>query len=779
MKSILSTVLMGLAVSMMQAQTTENPSQMIRGIVLDQQSEAPLVGANVVVMGSDPFIGSSTDLDGNFRLENVPVGRQTIKVSYLGYNTRELPNILVTSGKEMILTISLQESVVSLNEVVIESESERGESLNKMATVSARTFSVEETKRYAGAIDDPSRMASGYAGVGVIDGNNDLVIRGNSPRGMLWRMEGIEIPNPNHFSNQGASGGPISMLSTNMMANSEFFTGAFPAEYGNATSGIFDINLRKGNNEQREYTFGVSLLGTDLAVEGPFSKKYGGSYLVNYRYSTLSVFSLIGLDVVGDVIPKFQDLSYNFNFPTRKFGNFSLFGLGGSGTATEAWSFEENKWDDIFKADMGVTGLKHTYLIGQKTLFKTTVALMGTDKSYLQKMHDTNDVFIRITDNQQMLDKALRATTSVNHKFNAKHTLKAGAIYNAMNFNYNSEWYSTELKKHVPIYDAAGEAGRFQSYAQWQYLINPKITMNTGLHHTYFDLNQQHVIEPRAGARVEVGKSKWVNMGVGMHSNTLDPSVYFAQVENPDGTVTEPNMKLKMMRSAHYVLGYEQMVGPNFRVKTEAYYQHLWDVPIEDSKTSAVSYINSSSGNLNFPFANKGTGRNYGAELTLERYFTDNWFMLVTSSWYNSTYVAGDGKERNTMWNGNYVNNFQGGKEFNMKKPGRVLGFSAKGIWAGGQRYTPLLLAESRAAGYGIEDNSRVFEEQMPDFFRMDIQVTYRINKAKTTHYLKLDVQNATNRQNYFYQYYNRETEDIQRGTLLGILPVMSYKIQF
>ena len=91
---------------------------------------------------------------------------------------------------------------------MIDGEAERGENINKMATVSARTFSVEETKRYAGSIDDPARMASSYAGVGVVDGNNDLVIRGNSPRGMLWRMEGLEIPNPNHFSSQGASGGP-------------------------------------------------------------------------------------------------------------------------------------------------------------------------------------------------------------------------------------------------------------------------------------------------------------------------------------------------------------------------------------------------------------------------------------------------------------------------------------------------------------------------------------------------------------------------------------------
>lgn len=761
------------------AQENQSPTQIIRGVVMDQQSEAPLIGANVVVVGSDPFIGSSTDIDGNFRLENVPVGRQTIRISYLGYEPRELPNILVTSGKEMILNISLQESLETLQEVVIEGEAQRGESINKMATVSARTFSVEETKRYAGAIEDPSRMASSYAGVGVVEGDNDLVIRGNSPRGMLWRMEGVEIPNPNHFSNQGASGGPISMLSSNMMTNSEFFTGAFPAEYGNAYSGVFDIALRKGNNEQREYTFGVSVLGTDLALEGPFSRNYGGSYLVNYRYSTLAMFSLIGLDIVGDLIPKFQDISYNINLPTSRFGNFSVFGLGGSGVVDDEWRSEDYDYKDIFRTDMGVTGIKHTYLIGDKTLFKTVVAAMGTDRSYYAKQYDTNNVFIRDSYEESFEDKALRVTTSVNHKFNSRHTLKAGVIYNHLMFEYLSQYYSTEKMRQVVDFDEDGQAERLQSFAQWQYRVHPRITLNTGLHHTYFNLNDQHVVEPRFGAKFQVNEKQAVTAGIGIHSSTHDLSVYFVNAGRPDGTVYQPNKDLNMMRAAHYVLGYERNITENVRAKAEVYYQQLWDVPIEDSDTSSVSGINSRAGYATTAFVNEGTGYNYGAEITLERYFTNQWFFMMTSSLFDSKYTAGDGIERNTRWNANYVNNLQFGKEFNVKGPKRVFGVSAKGIWAGGARYTPILLEASRAAGHEVLDNSRVFDAKMPDYFRLDVQLTYRINREKTTHFIKLDVQNATNRMNYWYEDYNPETGEIVRGTMLGILPVLSYKIQF
>lgn len=757
----------------------ENPTQTIRGKVVDAQTEIPLIGANVIVVGSEPFIGSSTDLDGKFRLENVPVGRQTLRITYLGYENRELPNILVTTGKEMVLEISLQESVNSLKEVVVEADVERGETMNKMATVSARTFGVEETKRYAGALDDPSRMASSYAGVGIVDGDNDLIIRGNSPRGMLWRMEGVEIPNPNHFSNQGASGGPVSMLSSNMMTNSEFFTGAFPGEFGNAFSGVFDISLRRGNNEQREYAFQVGILGTDMAVEGPFSKNYNGSYLVNYRYSTLSMFSALGIDIVGDIIPKFQDLSYNIDLPTKKAGNFSVFGLAGNSFVDDSYRHRGYDITDKYTTNMGVTGLKHAYVIGEKTLIKSVAAVMGTQRLYEAKMHDTNGVYLREGATENFEDMAFRFTTGLTHKFSAKHTLKAGVIYNRLMFGYFSEYYDIPAEKTIQQQDVSDQTDRIQAYAQWQYRLSPRLTLNPGLHHTYFALNGEHVLEPRLGAKYELNEKSSLNLGFGMHSSTHDPSVYFAQDQLPNGTYHTPNKNLKMIKALHYVLGYDRMFGDDIHAKVELYYQQLYDVPIENDASSSFSLLNWRAGYASFDMTNAGTGHNYGAELTLEKYFTNQYFFMVTSSLYESKYIGGDGVVRNTLWNGNYVNNFQFGKEFNVAGPKKVFGVSAKGVWAGGQRFTPILLEESRAAGQAVYDDSRVFEERMQDYFRVDLQLTYRINRPKTAHFIKLDIQNASNRENLYNEYYDIETQEIEKSTMVGILPVLSYKIQF
>ena len=211
----------------------------------------PIIGAAVVVVDSDPLIGITTDIDGKFNLPNVKVGRVDLKITYLGYAPRTLSGIELFSGKELVLNVEMQEMVMKKDEVVVKASRRKEEALNTMATVSARVFSTEEASRYAGTRNDVSRMATNFAGVrGANDATNDIVIRGNSPTGLLWRLEGVDIPNPNHFGNLGSTGGPVSMLNSNVLSNSDFLTGAFPSDYGNGLSGVFDLRMRHGNNEK-------------------------------------------------------------------------------------------------------------------------------------------------------------------------------------------------------------------------------------------------------------------------------------------------------------------------------------------------------------------------------------------------------------------------------------------------------------------------------------------------------------------------------------------------
>src|SRR5688572_3956853 len=274
-------------------------TQTIRGTLIDPLLHSPIAGASISISGTQ--LSVITDETGGFRFKDVPAGTYSLVATHIGYQERVFGNIVVNTGKEVVLTLSLEVKVRAEKEVVVRANSKKNRPLNDMSIVSSRAFTVEETQKYAAAVNDPLRMATGFAGVASVDdGSNDIVIRGNSPTGLLWRMEGIDIPNPNHFSSVGGTGGGISILSTQLLSNSDFVTGAFAAEYGNALSGVFDLKLRKGNNEKKEYTIQAGILGLNAAAEGPFSSSYKGSYLVNYRYSTLQIMNKLGIEVGGD-----------------------------------------------------------------------------------------------------------------------------------------------------------------------------------------------------------------------------------------------------------------------------------------------------------------------------------------------------------------------------------------------------------------------------------------------------------------------------------------------
>ena len=307
--------------------SAQDVTQTIRGKVVDAESQVSLPGATVVILGSDPLIGTTTDSFGNFTIENVKIGRYDIRASFVGYEPYIIKEVQLGSSKEVFLDIRLQESLAGLKEVVIRAEDNKDAAINTMATVSAKQINMDEARRYAGGMDDPARLATTFAGVtGNLSGNG-IVIRGNASKGLLWKMEGIQISNPNHFANITVfGGGAFTALSTQLMANSDFYTGAYPAEYGNGLSGVFDIKMRNGNNQKREYSFQVGTLGLDAGAEGPFKKGGQSSYLFNYRYSTFALIAPLLPENAGGI--RYQDLSFKLNFPTKRAGTFSLWGIG-------------------------------------------------------------------------------------------------------------------------------------------------------------------------------------------------------------------------------------------------------------------------------------------------------------------------------------------------------------------------------------------------------------------------------------------------------------------
>lgn len=751
--------------------------QNIKGTVRDKDSKIPLIGVTLFIVDSNPLIGVTTDMDGNFKFQDLPLGRYTIQAQYLGYEPVTLKNILIGAGKEVILNVSMQESVLKIEEVVVNGKAHRAEALNKMSSVSARSFTVEETKRYAGSFNDPSRMATSFAGVsGDPDGDNDIIIRGNSPRGLLWRCEGIEIPNPNHFANEGATGGPISILNTTTLDNSDFFTGAFPAEYGNAFSGVFDLRLRKGNTEKREYSLQAGIIGTDMSFEGPFSKKGSASYLLNYRYSSLAMLNAIGIKIVGDAVPKFQDLTFNIYVPTERLGTFTMFGIGGLSTITESDEVYKNEFD----AGMYTQGITHLFHINENTYIRSVISYAGT-KNIWNYIEDDRENDFYYKGNEEFFYNTLRFSTTLNKKINASHFITGGVNYDQMYFNLYENSYDLEEKIMVSDLQDKGNTGLAKAHISYKYRPFNKLTLTGGVHSMYFLLNDNYTIEPRLGAKWKLNERQSISAGFGVHSKIETISNYYAKSINEVGDTIIPNRNIEPIKANHYVLGYDNLLAKNLYFKLELYYQKLYNIPVDNSDSSSFSALNHGSGYTSVPLANKGTGENYGIEFTLEKFYANKYFFLMTASLYESKYKALDGINRNSRYNGNYVFNALAGKEFKLGNHGRdnSITVTSRVIWAGGQRYTPIDIEESREYGYTRRDNSKAYSRQYEDYLRVDLKVSYRKNKKKSTRVWEIDIQNVTANENVTGDWYNYADDQIETWSQLGFLPTLNYRIEF
>ncbi|WP_167605304.1 TonB-dependent receptor [Maribellus sediminis] len=789
MKTILLTILICTLPAFMFAQGL---TQTVKGKITDADTKGPLPGANIVLLtGGNTMKGAASDGNGNFKIEKVPVGRQSFKVSFLGYEDVTLNEIMVGSGREVVLNIEMKESVADLDEVTVYAYDDKSEPINQMATISATQITVESTSRIAAGINDPGRTAQSFAGVSSADDeNNELVIRGNSPRGMLWRMEGIEIPNPNHFTNgEGGSGGGVSALSTQVLANSDFFTGAFPAEYGNALSGVFDLKLRNGNYEKHEYAFQLGVLGAQAALEGPLKKGSEASYLFNYRYSTLKLLSKVGIDISGgDIIPEWQDLSYKFYIPTKKAGYFSVWGLGGISSAgstvvqdTSQWMYRSDRFRDTENHQLGIAGITHNYLFPNSKTYIKTVAAYSHTKDDITVDSLNYDLKPATTEDENFTYNTLSFNSFINHKFNAQHVLMGGFIFHNRGYNLDASSLNFDTGNLEQQVKSKGSTQVFESYVQWKYRLNEKVDINSGLHYTFLALNKDYSIEPRLGIRWDINKQQRVNFGAGLHSKIEPISIYLAERELSDGSTIQPNKDLKITKAAHVVMGYNWNFARDFRIKAEVYYQHLYDVPVDPKdSTNTVSSLNFSSGFTNEKLTNQGTGRNYGLELTLEKFFSNNWYMLTTASLFESKYTMPDGVERNTAFNSKYIFNVVGGKEFEVgKNKQNILGLNLRTMWRGGYRTTPLDLDASLAQNREVRDYSRAFETKAPDYFRVDCGISYRKNKPSWSWIVSLDVQNVSGRLNVWDEYYSPETGKVEKSYMNGLIPILNYRIEF
>ncbi len=770
----------------------------IRGQVIDKDSKSPLSGARVVVVDTGKLVGTVTDENGYFKLE-VPLGRVSLRIAYLGYKEEAVNNLLVISGKEINQTVELEEKVTNMNEVVVTANKEEGKAKNEFAVISARSFDVELTSRFSGNRNDPARMASNFAGVsGANDARNDIIIRGNSPMGMLWRLEGIDIPSPNHFGGFGSTGGPVSMLNNNTLSRGDFFTSAFPAEYGNALSGVFDLGMRNGNKDKFEFLAQLGFNGIEAGAEGPFAKKKSqASFLINYRYSTLALFKLMKANFgTGTAVPEYQDLTFKIDVPTKKAGVFRFWGLGGLdkiellGHVVDLSKPQNNLYGneniDLYnKVQTGMLGFSHTYFFNTKTYYK--LMLGASHQTVLADIDSIEPVYRKeIVRYQKVSLRQNKYSMHLmsNSKLDAKNTVTVGIIADVYDLKFADSILFRSI--FIPVKYGKGFSTLVEAYAMWKHKFSEQLSLNLGMHAQYYSLSSSFAPEPRAGLKYQFRENQSISIGYGMHHQIQPLPTYYNAEVSVTATGKPTNLNMDFTQSQHLVFGYDLMFLKDFHLKAEAYFQYINNAPVEKF-SSSFSMLNSGADfgtpdNTNL--INKGVGRNYGVEITAEKFFSKGYYFLVTGSFFQSEYKGSDNVWRNTAFNGHYVVNalggYQylfGGKKNKTKRNSIAVDFKMTG--AGGRYYTPIDLTASAAQHQQVLIDKQAFSQKYRDYFRLDLKLSYRISFRKITQEISMDLQNVANIKNIFRKVYNPRTNSLNNEYQQGIFILPQYKILF
>ena len=782
----------------------------VRGTIVEAESQFPVPLATVELQVDSTLYQLTSGIDGTFEFEDIAVGRHTLTVNLMGFSHYERSNVIVNSGKETILQVELQASIMEVGTAEIGATKNPTEVMNEMATVSARAFTVAETDRYAGSRGDPARMASNFAGVqGADDSRNDIVVRGNSPQGVLWRVEGVDIPNPNHFAIPGTAGGPVAILNNKFLSNSDFFTGAFPAEFGNSTAGVFDLRLRNGNRNTHEFSAQFGFLGTELLAEGPLSKSKGHSYLGMYRYSTVEMFSALGIDIGTSAVPKYQDAAFKVNLMGKSGSTLALWGMGGKSSvdilisnqlSPERNIFGENDRDQYFRSQMGLMGATWSKPFNANTYLRTTLAHgIDVQDSYHEQVfrHLKPDNTYKVDSilpimTYRFVQQKTTLSSALNKKFNRKLSLRTGGSVDLYGWQFTDSiadrvegtatWGQWQRR-----WDANEVSAMVQAFAQLKWRPAERLTLVAGWHAQALTLNNSiSPFEPRLGGTFTINKKQRLSFGLGQHSQMQPGYMYFyGNQEDENGELIAHNRDMGFSRSRHAVLGYDIQLSSKLSAKAEVYYQQLYDIPVT-AVASSFSMINAGSGFARqFPdrLENSGSGRNYGLEMTLVRSFDKGLFFMLTGSVFNALYTGSDGVERNVEFNGKYAWNALTSKEWKLSEgTSFVSGIKLTGL--GGRWYGEVDEEASNSAREIVWVDSTRNSLQFAPYFRADVKLNFKFNREKATHEVGIDLVNVTGRKNLLKLTYAPDESgegqsSIREEYQLGFLPVFFYRIDF
>jgi hypothetical protein len=740
MKSVIIAVLL-LPFTLLSAQ-----NGIVQGKVVDAISNEPLPFASVLIKELQE--GTSTDENGEFKIENLPPGLYTIQAKYLGYQTKQIPEVRVTNSRPAELKITLSESSSDLQEVVVKADPFE-KSIE--SPVSVQTLGIAEIERNPGANRDISRVVQSLPGVATtVAFRNDLLVRGGGPSENVFYLDGIEIPVINHFATQGSSGGPVGILNANLLKEAKLYSSAFPANRGGALSSVLELRQKDGRSDRFGAIFTLGSSDVGLTAEGPIGKK--ANFIVSARHSYLQLlFRALELPF----LPTYTDVQFRINYQPTSNHEFTLIGLGAIDQFELNTEANETEYQQYLLDNLPVTP-QWNYTRGlvyknYREKSYTTVAIRRTklnNRSYKYQNNDESDP-----------DNLIQDYTS-EETYNGVRIENTGQ-WDGWKLNIGGEYeyntFNTSLFQKVPMgdqvetidYESDLHFNTFSVFSQAsKRFFKDRLALSLGLRTDFSDYSDAmndplQQFSPRLSISYKLNDAMNINANTGIYYQL--PPLTLLGFENNDGELVNKENGIRYIKSTHFVAGVDYTLPSNTKISVEGFYKGYDDYPFLTRDSITLANLGSNFGAIgNEPAIPISRGRSFGGELFLQQKLFKGFYGLLSYTYVISEFTNGGDKYIPSSWDSRHVLTITGGKKWdNGWQAGIRFGLT------GGLPFTPYDVERSRlksvwnVRNMGLLDYNALNSQRLDPFHFLDIRVDRKWFFDNFNLNIYLDIQNV------------------------------------
>lgn len=734
----------------------------ITGKIVDQITNEALPGVNIIV--EETTLGTSSDLNGEFTITNIPFGTYKVKASFIGYNPVTKVDVVVNSAKPTFLEFKLSETVIELGEATVTSNYFEKSSIE---VNSVKKFSYEEIRRSPGGFEDVVRALSVLPGVARQSaGRNDLVVRGGAPSENLYIVDGFVLPNINHFGNQGATGGPLSFVNLDYVSETTFSTGGFQSNYGDKLSSVLKIDLREGRKDKIGGKALVSASQFGFNLEGPITEK--NNFIFSIRRSYLDfIFNAAGFNFV----PEYYDLlaKYTYDFDNNNKLSYLLVG------ALDRVKFNNDNTEDVFDNSRILGNDQNQYVTGIsfRHLFSKGFYNIALSRNYISYDGFQNDTLL----NPIFLNKSKEA----------EHELKSDFVYklahaSELNFGASAKYilykseilfpdkFVTTFGETLPVTSAIvnDDFYKFGLYGLYSTSLLNRIRVNLGLRGDYFNaIDEKFSISPRLSLSYSISEITNLNFSTGIYHQ--NPSYIWLTLEE--------NKSLKPIQVNQFILGIDHLLSEDTQIKLEGFYKDYSKYPASKLRTYLV-LANTGAGypgsDDNFstyglePLSSEGKGNSKGIEFSIQKKSSQNNLYGILSVTYSETKFTGlDKIERVGQYDQSWIVSFSSGFIFSENWEAAI-----KFRLATGNAYTPYNFN-------GTQSINNYLSERLGATHGLDIRVDRRWNFSNWSMVAYIDLQNIYNQKNVNAIRFDYRTMQIDEQSEIGILPSIGISVEF